>query len=99
MVKPLVQLTQKDAPFVFNNDYIKAFKELKNWLISSPILHYYNLDLELILKIDASNRVIAGILLQLYLNGEWYPITFFLKMMASAKYNYEIHNKEILAII
>jgi len=50
-------------PFIFNNDYIKAFKELKVRLISSLILRYYNLDLKVILKIDASNGVIAGILL------------------------------------
>ena len=31
------------------------------------------------LETDASNGVVVGILLQLYLNGEWYPITFFLK--------------------
>ena len=51
------------------------------------------------LEIDASDRVIAGILLQLYLDNKWYPIAFFLKTINSAKYNYEIHNKEILAII
>ena len=70
MAKPLVQLTQKDAPFIFNNNCIETFKELKNWFISSLILYHYNLDLELILKINASNRVIAGILSQLYLDSE-----------------------------
>ena len=57
-------------PFVFNNNYIEAFKELKNWFISSPILYHYNLDLELMLKIDAFNGVIVGILSQLYLDGK-----------------------------
>jgi hypothetical protein len=57
-------------PFIFNNDYIEAFRELKGWLISSLILYYYNLDLKLMLKTDASDGVIAGILLQLYLDGE-----------------------------
>jgi hypothetical protein len=57
-------------PFVFNNDYIEAFKELKNQLISFLILYHYNLDLKLMLKMDASNRVIAGILLQLYLDSK-----------------------------
>ena len=99
MAKPLVQLTQKDTPFVFNNNCIEAFKELKNRFISSLILHHYNLDLELMLEIDISNKVIAEILLQLYLDSEWYPIAFFLKMMALAKCNYEVHDKEILAII
>jgi len=51
------------------------------------------------LKTDASNGVIVGILLQLYLDGEWYPITFFLKTINPAKYNYKVYNKEILAII
>jgi hypothetical protein len=51
------------------------------------------------LKMDASDRVIAGILLQLYLNGKWYPITLFLKIMDLAKYNYKVYNKEMLAII
>jgi len=50
-------------PFIFNDSYIKAFKEIKDWLISSLILYYYNLDLKLMLETDASNRVIAGILL------------------------------------
>ena len=70
MAKPLIRLTRKDTPFIFNNDYIKTFEELKDRLISSLILRYYNPDLKLILEIDASNGVIAGILLQLYLDGE-----------------------------
>jgi len=48
---------------------------------------------------DASNRVVVGVLLQLHLDSEWYLITFFLKIIALAKCNYEVHNKEILAII
>jgi len=70
MVKPLIQLTRKDTPFIFNNNYIEAFKEIKDRLISSLILYYYSLDLKLMLETDASNRVIAGILLQLYLDSE-----------------------------
>jgi hypothetical protein len=50
-------------PFIFNNNYIEAFGELKDWLISSLILYYYNLDLKLMLETDASDRVVAGILL------------------------------------
>ena len=46
--------------FIFNNNYIKAFKELKDRLISSLILYYYNLDLKLILETDAFNRVVVG---------------------------------------
>jgi RNase H-like domain found in reverse transcriptase len=86
-------------PFIFNNSYIEAFKEIKDRLISSLILYYYNLDLKLILEIDASNRVVVGILLQLHPNSKQYPIAFFLKTIDLAKYNYEVYNKEMLAII
>jgi len=51
------------------------------------------------LETDASNRVVAGILLQLHLDGKWYLITFFLKIIAPAKYNYKVHDKEMLAIV
>jgi len=57
-------------PFIFNNNYIEAFKEIKDRLISSLVLYYYNLNLKLMLEIDASNRVIAGILLQLHPDSE-----------------------------
>ena len=57
-------------PFIFNSDYIEAFNELKNWLISFPILYHYNLNFKLMLEIDTSNGVIAGILLQLHLDGK-----------------------------
>jgi len=70
MAKPLIQLTQKGTPFIFSNDYIEAFRELKDRLISSLILYHYNPDLKLILEIDAFNKVIAGVLLQLHLDGE-----------------------------
>ena len=86
-------------PFIFNNNYIEAFKELKDRLTSSLILRYYNLDLKLILETDASDGVVAGVLLQLHLDGEWYPIAFFLKIIALAKYNYKVYDKEMLAII
>jgi hypothetical protein len=51
------------------------------------------------LKTDTSNKVIVGILSQLYLDGKWYSITFFLKIIDPAKCNYKVHNKEMLAII
>jgi len=49
--------------FIFDDKYIKAFKKLKNRLISFLILYYYNLDFKLMLEINTSNKVIAGVLL------------------------------------
>ena len=99
MAKPLVQLTKNNTPFIFDNNYIEAFEELKDRLTSSLILRHYDLDLKLILETDASDGVVVGVLLQLHLDGEWYPIAFFSKTIALAECNYKVHDKEMLAII
>jgi len=57
-------------PFIFSNDYTEAFEELKDRLISSLILYYYNPDLKSMLEMDASDGVIAGVLSQLYVDGK-----------------------------
>ena len=52
------------------------------------------------LELDTSDSMIADIFLQFNpADEQWYPVTFFSKTMALAEYNYEIYNKEILAII
>ena len=65
-----MRLTKNDTPFVFDDSYIEAFKQLKNQLTSSPILRHYDPDLESMLETDASDGVIAGVLSQLHLDGE-----------------------------
>jgi len=51
------------------------------------------------LETDASNGVVVGVLLQLHLDSEWYPIAFFLKIIVLIKCNYEVHDKKMLTII
>jgi len=48
-------------PFAFKNNYVKAFNKLKNWLIFSLILYYYNFNFKLILEMDASDGVVVGV--------------------------------------
>ena len=51
------------------------------------------------IKTDASDGVVAGILSQLHPDSEWYPVAYFSKTMAPAECNYDIHDKEMLAIV
>ena len=51
------------------------------------------------IETDASDRVIAGVFLQLHLDSVWYPVAYFFKSMAPAECNYKIHDKEMLAIV
>ena len=52
-----------------------------------------------VVEADLSNYVTKGILSQYNKDGVLYPIVYFLKQLSPAEYNYEIYNKELLAII
>jgi transposase InsO family protein len=51
------------------------------------------------METDASDGVVAGVLSQLQDDGLWRPIAFFSKTMSSPQMNYDIHDKEMLAVI
>jgi len=50
-------------------------------------------------KADASDYAMEEVLSVKYKNGKWRPIAFISKLMNLTKRNYEIHNKEMLAVI
>ena len=39
LLKPIVELTRKGGPFVWDQEQEKAFKEVKSRLTSPPVLH------------------------------------------------------------
>ena len=51
------------------------------------------------LEIDTLDGIIASVYSQKQIDGEWYPITYYLKTIVDTKLNYPIYNKEMLAII
>ena len=99
VAKPLVQLTRADVPFVFDKACWDAFEELKLRLTSAPLLRHYQPEYECMIETDASDGVIAGVFSQLHPDSVWYPVAYFSKSMAPAECNYEIHDKEMLAIV
>jgi len=99
IAKPLTALTRANVPFSFNADCRAAFQELKDRMTSAPLLQHYNSSLQSMIETDASDGVVAGILSQQHTDGQWYPVAFFSKTMSPAECNYEIHDKEMLAIV
>ena len=99
IARPLIQITRSNVPFKFDEACREAFKELKHRITSAPILRHYNPLYESMIETDASDGVVAGVFSQLHPEGEWYPVAYFSKTMAPAECNYEIHDKEMLAII
>ena len=98
VAKPLNRLTKKDVPFIWTEDCRQAFENLKKRLTDAPILRHYHPDLETKLETDASDGVVAGILSQKH-EDLWHPVAYYSKSMSEAECNYEIHDKEMLAIV
>lgn len=76
-VKPLIDLLKKSKLFVFDEKCVKAFQNLKDELISSPVLCTYNPFAPTEIHIDASAIAIAGMLLQKQESNKWAPVAYF----------------------
>ena len=99
VAKPLNSLTKTAVPFVWDNACDEAFEELKHRLTSAPLICHYDPKRQTTVETDASDGVVAGVMSQLHEDGLWHPVAYFSKTMAPAECNYEIHDKEMLAII
>jgi len=51
------------------------------------------------MEVDASDYIIGGVLFMECKNGKWKPVAFLSKYLNETERNYEIHNKEMLAVI
>ncbi|SLM41524.1 reverse transcriptase domain protein [Lasallia pustulata] len=99
VVAPLIALVQKDVPFQWTEDCQKAFDLLKKRFTTAPILAHFDPTKEIIVEIDASDWVSAGILSQYSIDNILRPVAFFSKKHSAQEVNYEIYYKELLAII
>ena len=80
-------------------DQQTAFEQLKQIFISRPLLVALDLDRELRVEADASNFAMRGVLSIKYKDGKWRPVVYISKSLNKTERNYEIHDKEILAVI
>ena len=63
------------------------------------MLKHYDYNRKVIVKTNASDLTTAGVLSQYGDDGLLYPIAYFSTKMNAAELNYDIYNKELLAII
>ena len=96
---PLTCLICKDVAFKWSSECENAFNTLKRAFTSDVILCHYNSDLKLVMKTDASDYVSGGILLQYNENDVLHPVVYFFKKHSPAECNYEIYDKELMAIV
>ena len=96
---PLTALTKKDIKFQWTEKCQHAFNVLKENFTSDQILIHFDPDKAVIVETDASDYVSAGILSQYDDNGVLRPVAYFSKKHNPAECNYEIYDKELMAIV
>ena len=96
---PLTNLTRNDTPWVWAQREQEAFDKLKEQFDEGKVLVPFDASKEITVETDASDYAIGAVINQQDEQGRQRPIAFYSRKMTSAELNYEIHDKELLAIV
>ena len=99
LAAPLTKLTKKGVPFNFDPKVKAAFDKLRSLFTSDLILAHYDPDRRTVVETDASDFVSGGVLSQYDDQGVLRPVAFFSQKHTPAECNYEIYDKELMAIV
>src|SRR5436190_7368487 len=105
VVMPITSLlrTKGNPPFEWTPAAQEAFDRLKYLFTSAPILRHFDPDLQITLHSDSSGFALSGIISQPHLdhNGHslLHPVAYWSRKCTPAECNYDIHDREMLAIV
>jgi len=99
IVAPLHVLVKKEQKWKWEKEQEEVFEELKAVFTMEPVLAIPDIDREMRVKGDVSDYVTEGVLSTKCKDGKWRPVAFISKSLNTTERNYEIHNKEMLAVI
>jgi len=95
---PLTRLTCKNK-LEWNAEADQAFETLKKAFTTAPILTHPDFQKPFFLETDASDFALGAVLSQPDKDGHLHPVAFHSRKFTATEINYEIHDKELLAIV
>uniref|UniRef100_A0A3P9IHF7 Reverse transcriptase n=1 Tax=Oryzias latipes TaxID=8090 RepID=A0A3P9IHF7_ORYLA len=96
---PLTQLTSTARAFLWNSAAQEAFDTLKSFFVSAPILVQPDPTRQFVVEVDASDSGVGAILSQREeKSGKLKPCAFYSKKLTPTERNYDVGNRELLAI-
>ena len=96
---PLTHLTHKGSTWDFSDKCRSAFNMLKKAFTTAPVLMHWIPGSPLIIEMDMSDYTLTAILSTVSLmDNEVHCIPFHSHTFTPPKLNYDVHNKELLAI-
>lgn len=98
---PLSNLTKKDLPdkVQWKEEHQQAFDQLKEALVSEPVLQGPRFNKRFHLQTDASDVGVGTVLSQKHEDGTDRPVAFFSKKLTKAECNYATVEWECMAIV
>jgi hypothetical protein len=96
---PLTRLTRKGVTFQWGIEEQATFAALQHAFTSAFILRRFDHDRDIVVETDASDYVSTSVLSQYDDDGLLRPVAFFSKKRSPAECNYEIYDKELMAIV
>ena len=100
IARPMFDLTKKDTPYVWSAACDIAFQGLKRAMTTAPVLVIPNDEQPFRVKADSSEFANGGVLSQLSAeDGKWHPVAYLSKSLSPVQHNYDVHDKELLAIV
>ena len=99
IARPLHDMIKKDQKWDWTERQEEAFRELKERFTKEPVLAASDLDKKIRMEVDALDYTIGGVLSVECENKLWRLVAFLSKSLNEMERNYEIHDKEMLAII
>jgi len=96
---PLTSLTRKEIKWEWNDEQQIAFETVRTAMITEPILQHFDPEKLVTIETDASDYAIGAICSQPDEKGILHPVAYYLRKLKDPERNYDIHDKELLAIV
>ena len=99
LASPLTALIKKNVAFKWETPEQHTFESIKKAFSTAPILQHFDSEKECVVETDTSDYISSAVLSQPDHEGVLHPVAFLSHHHLPAECNYEIYDKELLAIV
>jgi len=101
VARPMTELTKKceKGSWAWNEEAERVFQDLKKRFTTAPILAHFDPGKPVIVETDTSDFAIGAVLSQRDEENRLHPVAFHSRKFQPVEINYEIHDKELLAVV